>query len=242
MQYIGGKQKSGGHKIAAHVARFAGGFKTRVVTEPFCGGLSVTYRLASKHGLKVLASDACEELIVLYLALQNGWEPPAHVTRETWESYRANPIAGDPMTAFVGFGCSYRGQWFGGYVGYSKRTGSKRVDSALAAKESLTRKLAACEGVAFRAASYDELELEGVVYCDIPYADSLGYPAVGPFDHAAFWAWAERVSQVRPVLVSERVAPEPFVVLDEWSLQSRITTKSKTRRVERVFVHPRWLS
>lgn len=57
MQYVGGKQKSGGHRIAVRIRRFA----ANAVVEPFCGGLSVTYGLGPP--LAVSAGDACQPLI-----------------------------------------------------------------------------------------------------------------------------------------------------------------------------------
>jgi hypothetical protein len=32
-----------------------------------------------------------------------------------------------------------------------------------------------------------------------------------------------------------------FVAVDEWSVQQRLTTQTGTRRVERLFVHERWV-
>lgn len=236
MQYVGGKQKSGGHRIAAAIRRFAERVKTRSIVEPMCGGLSVTYRLL---GLDVEARDACMPLIALYRAMQQGWVPPAEVDRETWERYKAAPDGSDPMTAFVGFGCSRSGAWFSSFVADYKYT-NRRVPAAVAARDSLLRKLAACERVTFVAGDYTDAPVRGVWYCDIPYADSLGYPAVGPFDHAYFWSHVAEVSQHVPVLVSERVAPEGFVVVDEWSVQRRLNTPTNSRRDERLFVHERW--
>lgn len=238
MQYVGGKQKSGGHRIAATIRRFAERVDTRLIVEPFCGGLSVTYRL---QGLIVHARDACEPLITLYRALLLGWEPPVEVDRATWERYRSAPDPNDPMTAFVGFGCSRSGAWFSAFVADYKYT-KRRVPAATAARDSLRKKIAACADnvIGFNAGDYADAPVHGVWYCDIPYADSLGYPAVGPFDHARFWTFVADVSQHVPVIVSERRAPTPFVMVDEWSVQRRLNTPTATRRAERLFVHERW--
>ena len=238
MHYIGGKQKSGGHRIAASIKSFAARVDAVGVVEPFCGGLSVTYRL---RGLSVEARDACKPLITLYQMMQRGWCPPAVVDRETWEKYRAAPDPEDPMTAFVGFGCSRSGAWFSGFADRCKRTGQNYVPAATAASESLRTKLVACgESVTFKAGDYTHAPVRGVWYCDIPYIGTLGYPAVGPFDHVAFWTFAADVSQTIPVLVSEQVAPEGWTIVDEWSVQQRLNACTGTPRVERLFVHERW--
>lgn len=236
MQYVGGKQKSGGHRIAAMIGLFAARQRMSDIVEPFCGGLSVTYRLS---GLDVQASDACVPLIALYKAMQLGWEPPAEVSRETWEHYKTAGDPTDPMTAFVGFGCSRSGDWFSSFIADYKYT-NRRVPAATAARDSLRKKIGACAAVDFAAGDYRDAPVRGVWYCDIPYVGSIGYPAVGPFDHAAFWTFATETSQSVPVLVSERVAPENWRVVEEWSVQQRLTTDSGTRRMERLFVHERW--
>lgn len=233
MQYVGGKQKSGGHTIAATVQRYASG--PGKIIEPFCGGLSVTYRLLGQR----YASDACVPLITLYRAILEGWEPPAIVTREEWDACRKNPDPEDPMTAFIGFGCSRSGAWFSSFIEDYKYT-KRRVPAATAARNSLMRKLEHCEYVSFASHDYTDAPTNGVIYCDIPYLDSIGYPAVGPFDHERFWSWAESISEKTPVLVSERVAPESFLAIHEWSIQRRLNTQTNTRRVERLFVHERW--
>jgi hypothetical protein len=239
MQYVGGKQKSGGHKIAAHVCRFALANGSREIVEPFCGGLSVTYRLAASGHFVLVSRDACEPLITLYKAIQAGWLPPREVPRSTWAEYKANPIASDPMTAFCGFGCSRSGAWFSSFIDDYKYT-KRRVPAATAARDSLLKKLANCKRVNFEAGDYMNAPIRGVWYCDIPYVDSVGYPAVGPFDHDRFWREIAIVSETIPVLISERVAPEGFKTIEEWSVQGRLNTPTGKRRTEKLFVHERW--
>jgi DNA adenine methylase len=236
MQYVGGKQKSGGHHIAAVIKHYAKQVSTPDVVEPMCGGLSVTSRLKQ---FAVHARDACVPLIALYRAMQQGWLPPAEVTRAEWLHYKAVQDPHDPMTAFVGFGCSRSGAWFSAYINDYKYT-DRRVPAATAARDSLFKKLEACAGVEFVAGDYADAPVRGVWYCDIPYAGTLGYPAVGPFDHARFWSVAENVSVHAPVIVSERAAPAPFVAIAEWSVQSRLNTPGAGRRMERLFVHECW--
>jgi DNA adenine methylase len=235
LHYIGGKQKSGGHRIAAAIKQFAALLGTDQIVEPFCGGLSVTYRL----GLNVDASDACVPLISMYRALQDGWIPPSEVDRATWDRYKVAGDPTDPMTAFVGFGCSRSGAWFSSFVSQQKFT-KRHVPSAVAARDSLLKKLSACKSTTFKAYDYADAPVRGVWYCDIPYVGTLGYPAVGPFDHTRFWSHANEVSQQLPVLVSECVAPEDWSVVDEWSVQQRLNTPTATRRMERLFIHERW--
>lgn len=238
MHYIGGKQKSGGHRIAAYIKAIAEQVNAKEIVEPMCGGLSVTYRLAPRQ---VSASDACRPLITLYRAAQSGWVPPAEIDRETWEKYRAAPDPEDPMTAFVGFGCSRSGAWFSSYISEQQYSPKHRYPAATAAGRSLLNKLSRCKSVRFAARDYADAPVRGVWYCDIPYKGTLGYPAVGPFDHAQFWAFVTDVSRKIPVVVSEQQAPAPFVAVAEWSVQGRLNVQSGKRRVERLFMHERWV-
>lgn len=89
----------------------------------------------------------------------------------------------------------------------------------------------------FSACEYHAAPLGEVVYCDPPYADTLGYPAVGAWDAVAFWQWARETSTARLVAVSERAAPVDFEPLRTFSIQNRIATGTNTRRTEHLYVH-----
>ena len=235
MQYVGGKQKSGGAQIARAVNRMIAKRGLKLVAEPFCGGLSVTSRIVAPE---VLASDACRALITLYNELRSGWQPPTAVSRELWEQVKANPDPLDPLTAFVGFGCSRSGAWFDSYVELFKRTGQNRVQAALAAAESLANKLKKCARATFTVGDYRSITDADLFYCDPPYAGALPYAALSePFDTSALWPWARAMSRYSLVLVSERVAPDDFVPALTFSLQNRLVMKSEVRRTEHVFVH-----
>lgn len=238
MQYVGGKQKSGGAQIAGVINTLVKRRKLRTVAEPFCGGLSITYRLKAPQ---VHASDGCEALITLYRRMQQGWRPPDLLTREEWERLRAANDPGNPMTAFAGFGCSRSGGWFSSFIEFNRRNYTD-IPAALAARESLENKLARCKMVGFKAGDYRELVevlAADLVYCDPPYKGTIPYKAiVEPFDSDASWAWARATSERRLVMVSERVAPEDFVPLLTFSLQNRLVTRAGgERRVEHAFVH-----
>lgn len=234
MQYIGGKQKSGGAQIAKVINRVIRERGLTTYAEPFCGGLSVLQRIVApmRH-----ASDACEALVCLYQALQAGWVPPVELSREKWQQLRDANDPTNPLTAFAGFGCSNRGAWFSAYQPKSKRTGDNYVDAALAASESLANKMQRSANVRFACHLFADAPLGDVVYCDPPYADTMGYPAVpGEWDSIPFWAWVRHVSDARLVCVSEQKAPEDFTPLLTFSIQSRIAVMTGARRDEFLFV------
>lgn len=241
MQYIGGKEKSGGNKISAIIKTISEKKNINSIVEPFCGGLSVTYRLC-KSGLFVEASDKCLPLIELYKSVIDGWDPPKEVSFEEWIDWKnKNPIdSTDPMAAFCGFGCSRFGSWFSSFINYYKYT-KRIVPAATAARTSLLRKINYCKNkVKFKHCDYKDINInEGIIYCDPPYANTLEYPSVGDWNVDDFWNWAEfRVESGAIVLVSELKAPSDWSQIISLDIQSRITTnKERKRRIEHVFMH-----
>lgn len=233
VQYIGGKTKSGGAQIAAAINATIKRHQLQTYVEPFCGGLSVTSRVRAS---KRLASDACEALVSLYRAIQGGWSPPRELSREEWLLLRETQDPADPLTAFAGFGCSFGGAWFGSYVKRYKFT-DRWVPAAEAAAQSLERKLGACSDVAFGFHDYCVAPKGELVYCDPPYAGTMGYGAVDPWDPVAFWAWATEQGRChRMIAVSEISAPAGWASLLTFDLQHRIGTAGGKRRVEHLFV------
>lgn len=204
MQYLGGKTRLA-KRIAAIVnaERTARGASGPVpFWDPFCGGLSVSAELA-KLGPGIV-SDTHPALISLYRAVREGWDPPESVTEAEYAAARMLPDS-DPRKAFVGFGCSFGGKWFGGYA----RQPSTGLNFAATARRSLRRM--SLPGCAIERLDFLEIEprtLPLVIYADPPYAGTTGYAGVSPFDSARFWdrcvAW-ERCSV--PVFVSEYACP-----------------------------------
>lgn len=97
------------------------------------------------------------------------------------------------MRAFAGFGCSYRGKYFGGYAPHG----------AGPARRAILKKAPLIAGVEFSCLDYREVEIPDrtLIYCDIPYRGTTQYGV--RFDHDAFWNWAETTSKTHPIVVSE---------------------------------------
>ncbi len=176
----------------------------RLVWEPFCGGLGTAEPFA-KAGWTQILTDVHPALISLYRAAVAGWDPPRVVTREEYQRSRKLPDS-DPMKAFVGFGCSFGGKYFGGYA-----PNRPEQDYAGGSRNVVLRQCAACASAEFWCADF-LASIPGsidrvVIYADPPYAETQGY-ACGRFDSAGFWdkcrAWAASGADV---FVSEYQAP-----------------------------------
>lgn len=217
MRYLGGKSKLAKQIVEALTLEI--GYAP--IWEPFCGGCSVTVELA-RSGRHVLVSDDCAPLITMWQAVQNGWIPPNQVSEHDYE--RAKVLADtDPLKAFIGFGCSFGGKWFGGYA----RGGFNGADPRNHAQEScgaVIRDARQLETVTFVCTNFLDSSVIALldrasIYCDPPYYGTTGYGR--EFDHKLFWLKCQLyVALGVRVFVSEFACPVKHRVL--WSKQRRV--------------------
>jgi DNA adenine methylase len=208
MQYLGGKTR-----IAKQLAEVID--RTRKpgqwVWDPFCGGLSMSVAL-SKNG-PVWSTDVNAALINLYLAVQQGWQPPTEVSRETYAAAKSLPDT-DPMKAFCGFGCSFGGKWFGGYSAPRPKYARPADGVRKVLMRDVPARLVSC--VDFL--SVAPRTIEAIIYADPPYAGTTGYAGSPSFDPAAFYALAAHWALFTDVFVSEYACPIGVCV---WQGQSK---------------------
>ena len=227
MRYLGGK---------ATIARDLAGIintnaRERSYWEPFVGACNVIARV---HARKRYASDLHAELIAMWQALQNGWIPPSTVTQEEYYAAKAGPCAPE-LRAFIGFGCSLGGKWWGSYA---RAEGRNWADEG--ARSSLA-KIAKLRDVEFFHADYRDgpPERDMVIYCDPPYVNTSGY-SVGKLDTPAFWSTVRDWSSAgHIVLVSECQAPDDFIIVWQKAKMTgeRAGGGKKRTRFEKMFAH-----
>lgn len=207
MRYLGGKER-----VANDLSAYLESVRKpgQPYLEPFVGGASVISRMSGvRYG-----SDACKALITMYRAMQNGWKPPPTIDAITYEQIKDIQDHDDPLTAFAAFACSFGGKWFSGYAWPSDRLCAP--DGKRHSWTSLLRKMDACQDVVWSHRTFDTWAPFGwLVYCDPPYAGTVGYDGAPPWDPDKFWAWAKRMSARNTVLVSEYSAPKGWRVVWE---------------------------
>jgi DNA adenine methylase len=202
MRYFGGKAR-----IAAYIApilmdeiNHIGA--TRYI-EPFIGGASVFCRV--KTDVPRIGLDACSPLIALWKYVQSGGELPDTVTEAEYQAAKAG-LCEPWAQAFIGFGCSFAGKWFGGYAKSGSRNYAANAKNSLAKRGKLLR-----TDDTFLAEHYNDprhdLWNNAVIYCDPPYAGTTGYSAVGTWSPQIFWRWVAKQAKCNTVLVSEYTAP-----------------------------------
>lgn len=241
MRYVGSKRRIA-RKIRDVIISLRG--DRDVYWEPFAGGFN-SFSVIAPEFRKAYASDAHEDLILMWQAVLSGWVPPVSVTPEEYERLRtAEPSA---LRGFVGFGGSFGGKWFGGYArGGKNADGTPRnylAESARAVASCVAEMTKTGTEIVVRHAQYHEGRGTSrmVIYCDPPYAGTLGYRGTDDFDHAAFWLWAEDQTRTGAlVVVSEYSAPDGWQCVAEFDHNVAITSDRK-KTVERLFVHKLFL-
>lgn len=224
MRYQGGKER-----VAKYIVKELPDY-IDVYIEPFIGGLSIASRI--KANQYVLA-DGLQCVPFLYHACYyDGWIPPTSLTIEEYKWVKAEVPQTDPLHAFVGFGCSFGGKYWGGYS-KTAREDKKERPYCEQAHNSLLRKInrlkANANGspVTFLHSDYQDLEIPdgAVVYCDPPYAGTTAYAV--DFDSDQFWQWAQDLSKRCKVFVSEYKAPEGWYSI--WQREKAVDIKRGER-------------
>lgn len=226
MRYFGGKAR-----IAKQIANYLNNVRkpNQVYLEPFVGG---GWILSNINTGPNKAFDICKPLISLWNKLLCGWIPPDVVTKEDY--YKAkNGELSDELTAFIGFGCSFAGKWFGGYASTEGR------NYALNAKNSLLKKIKNINKVTeFFCSDYKNIiSNDCLIYCDPPYEGTTKYDYCKSFDYKEFWDIMRLWSKNNTVIISEYKAPKDFEIVLEISTKTDIRNKNCDRevRIERLF-------
>ncbi len=226
MQYVGGKTRIA-KDILALVNKMRGDRTTYI--EPFVGGGSV-FELVAPTFPNAIAGDLCLDLVLLWQAAAHGWAPPGVVTEEEYAA--AKKLGPSAYRGFIGFGCSFGAKWFGGYA-----RNKRGDDYAGQASRSVQKRGKAFSGRdVFWQPYWDfdsKVTSDSVVYCDIPYKDTLAYGAVDKFDHEKFWSIAhDWTTRGAVVLVSEYAAPEPWTPVFVKSYKPQLDAKKRNMSVE----------
>ena len=223
MRYFGGKAR-----VAKPLAAFLNNYLNdgQPFVDLFCGSCNVVSKIKGER-LRV-ANDLHYELICMHKAVQDNTYKPERVTENEYKTIRDNKSNYEPWrVAFVGFGLSFSGKYFGGYARCKRGADyfANCVSSTL--KKHLTMK-----DVVFSHGGYDDCFLpeEALIYCDIPYKGTVGY-STGAFSHENFYAWAfQKRGEGYSVLVSEYEHNVP----DGWEVVWRHESKKGIRNKDGV--------
>ena len=261
MKYLGGKQRLGKH-LSPYLHELwkenREKLKLNGYLEPFCGSLGVFKHMTDLQGATTgfIANDYHPDLIELWKEVQSGkFKYPTSISEQQYLEAKERPSP-DAYKAFVGFGMSFGGRYFGAYS--QKYLGGKKEDFCKEMVNSLKRTapLIRKSSVKFTNKMYQSMKpRRKFIYCDPPYADT-NFPIkyrrdvkhYDKFDNAEFWDIVRRWSQDNLVVVSETTAPPDFIEI--WSMdryrsaaqsgKTRFQNEEKkkdTRKIEKLFIH-----
>ena len=156
MQYFGGKARIAKELSKELQSRLE---EDQSFVDLFCGSCNIVSRI--KAPVRI-ANDLHKELISLHRAVQGGWIPPSSVSEDEYKEIKNSDEFPDYLRAFVGFGCSFAGKWFGGYA---KDNTSRNY--CLNAHNSILCKMENLRETDFACFDYKELHPVGcLIYCD----------------------------------------------------------------------------
>lgn len=259
MKYLGGKQRLG--KYIAPVLLdlwdlYEQVFNTKLTTyfEPFCGSLGVLKNMTGVKA-KIIANDYHPDLIEMWKEVKEGtFVYPKSISEEEYLEAKKLPSP-NAYKAFVGFGMSFGGRFFGAYS--QKYLNDKPEDFCKEMTNSLKRIAPLIQKVKFTNKDYTDFKPKKMfIYCDPPYAfnkypikyrrDTKKYDV---FDNDKFWEVMREWSKENMVVISEITAPPDFINIWEQeryrsAAQSKKTrfnknsaVASNTHNTEKLFVH-----
>tara|TARA_Y100000992_G_scaffold302561_1_gene277329 strand:- start:4335 stop:5123 length:789 start_codon:yes stop_codon:yes gene_type:complete len=255
MKYLGGKQRLGKHISPVLLEIWDNDDSLRAYMEPFCGSLGVLKNIAENDEIKIHANDYHPDLIEMWKEVKdNKFKFPESISEE--EYIEAKQLKSpNAYKAFVGFGMSFGGRYFGAYS--QKYLNGKKEDFCKEMTNSLKRIGPLLKNVKFTNKDYKTLKPKNMlVYCDPPYANTK-YPIkyrrdtkkYDVFDNDEFWDIMRTWSKNNIVVISETEAPDDFIEI--WNLEryrsaaqskkTRFNEKSEkpseTHNVEKLFIH-----
>ena len=146
MKYLGGKQRLGKH-LQKKLHEIWAKNKLSGYMEPFCGSLGVLKHMTDINTKKIIANDYHPDLIQLWLEVQRGtFKYPESISEDEYNEAKSleSPNA---YKAFVGFGMSFGGRFFGAYS--QKYLNGKKEDFCKEMVNSLKRTKPLIQNVSF---------------------------------------------------------------------------------------------
>ncbi len=238
---MGGKKVIGGQiaKVVKEVVMQ--GDRRRPYLEPFVGMCGILQHMTEGGQRACFAFDLQPDVVALWQAVKQGWHPPQRtISKEEYDQWRQDPSPSE-MRAFVGFGCSYSGKYFGGYI----KDNGKETPRWEKNRRSLERVIPQIAGgnIQFEQADYRQIDLslfpkDTVILCDPPYFQTTGF-SVGQFDHQEFWALMRQWGQTNDVVICEQTAPDDFVSIWEKPVTRNMHFKNPNdqNKTEHLFIH-----
>jgi site-specific DNA-adenine methylase len=237
MNYVGSKRRVAKY-IVPILQKCIDDNEVQVYIEPFVGGANIIDKITCK---KRIGYDIHKELIAMFTALQNGWQPPFHISEETYNTVKENKcLFPEYLVGLVGFCASFGSKYFDGYARRFKNDKVTPRDKSNEVIRGLVNQMPKLHNVIFMCCDYLELDLRylenAVIYCDPPYENATRYYGE-KFSHEMFWNWARIMAKNNFVFVSEYNAPDDFTCIQRKSTTTTLNVVEHERKTEKLFVY-----
>jgi DNA adenine methylase len=200
--------------------------------EPFVGAGGMIQNVDGPR----IGSDLDSCIVAFLKAVSYGWVPEP-IDKNQYLLIKDNKeLYTQEYLAFVGYGCSFGGKWFGTFGGGKHNGKNRKYSRCETAINSMKIQSPKLQGAEFFHCSYDELYIPGnsLVYCDPPYQNTAGYKF--EFNHQKFWQWCRDMSNAgHSVFVSEYTAPDDFECVFELEHVTPFNRNKRSKRVEKLF-------
>ena len=190
-----------------------------------------------------IGNDSNKYLIAFWQEMQNGLDLKSiQMDIDTYKNIRINKDSyPDYIVAIAGILASYNAKWFGGYAkthtvkcpsdrrAYIRNYYRESVDNVIAQMPNL-------QEVQFICGDYRSITPHNaVVYCDPPYANTIGYK--DSIDYDEYWNWVRELSKDNIVLCSEYNAPPDFECIWEGQVTTTLDNASRAKATEKLFTY-----
>lgn len=153
----------------------------------------------------------------MWQEIASGWIPQEEaVTKDQYYELKNSPPSA--FRGLVGYGQSFGGKWFGGYVDITWDSHWNRFtkSSYKAARKSVLELSDVFNKAIIRCIDYRKHDINNnmIIYCDPPYDGVQQYDSVGKFNSQEFWETMEQWSKKGAmIVVSEMNAPKNWKIL-----------------------------
>lgn len=238
MRYYGGKGIHG-KKISQILINYVKlkGFDISNITylEPFCGALGV-FRHIAPLVKKSYANDNSKDLIMLWKMVSTNKFKNPNIDHQRW-TYLKHQTKSSAERAFAGFGCSFGGTWFNGYIPNSNDSTYNTLNRI--SDNIKNSKFSCLDYVDFLKKVIDTKETY-LIYLDPPYKNTCNNPYINySFNHDQFWKIVKLLSREKNILVvvSELNAPPKVIELSSFKRRSGMhNTSSMVTYTEKLYV------
>lgn len=239
MKYIGSKSR-----IAKDIVPIIQGYidtnEIELYVEPFVGGFNVIDKIKCKRRIGIDIDCIVTDLVIDCKNNPNLLRLlPELPTKEHYYDVRNNPedYSNWYRSAILLF-ASYNARVYGGCYGAFAKTKNGTIRNYFQeAKRNFEKQLPLLKDIEIYCMDYKHFNSENaLIYCDIPYKDSIGYST--DFNHEEFYKWCEKQKRNgNIVLVSEYEMPEDrFECIWQKQVKTHQNNRNKLDKVEKLFI------